>query len=210
MKKKKVGEYMESLIKKFFRSSLITSILLIVLGGLLFFKSEETLITISYIIGGVLFALGVMAFIRFVRNAKKEVNSELDIVYGVVTIILGYLTIKSPTTLASVIPIVLGVCIIISSATKLTYALELKRDKNQLWVMTLVVAIISAICGSALIINPFAGATAITQIVGAFIIVYAILDIVSTVTIKRNVTALTKAIQQNTIKDADIVAEEDK
>ena len=210
MKKKKVGEYMESLMKKFFRSSLITSILLIVLGGLLFFKSEETLITISYIIGGVLFALGVMAFIRFVRNAKKEVNSELDIVYGVVTIILGYLTIKSPTTLASVIPIVLGVCIIISSATKLTYALELKRDKNQLWVMTLVVAIISAICGSALIINPFAGATAITQIVGAFIIVYAILDIVSTVTIKRNVTALTKAIQQNTIKDADIVAEEDK
>ena len=201
---------MESLMKKFFRSSLITSILLIVLGGLLFFKSEETLITISYIIGGVLFALGVMAFIRFVRNAKKEVNSELDIVYGVVTIILGYLTIKSPTTLASVIPIVLGVCIIISSATKLTYALELKRDKNQLWVMTLVVAIISAICGSALIINPFAGATAITQIVGAFIIVYAILDIVSTVTIKRNVTALTKAIQQNTIKDADIVAEEDK
>ena len=76
--------------------------------------------------------------------------------------------------------------------------------------MTLIVAIISAICGAALIINPFAGASAITQIVGAFIIVYAILDITSTVTIKRNVTAITRAIQQNTIKDADIVEEEDK
>ncbi len=201
---------MENLMKKFFRSSIITSIFLIVLGGLLFFKSEETIITIAYIIGGALFALGVLALIRFVRYAKKEVNSELDIIYGVVTIILGYLIIKNPVSLASIIPIVLGVCIVISSATKLTYALELKRDKNQLWVMTLIVAIISAICGAALIINPFAGASAITQIVGAFIIVYAILDITSTVTIKRNVTAITRAIQQNTIKDADIVEEEDK
>lgn len=201
---------MENLMKKFFRSSIITSIFLIVLGGLLFFKSEETIITIAYIIGGALFALGVLALIRFVRYAKKEVNSELDIIYGTVTIILGYLIIMNPKSLASIIPIVLGVCIVISSATKLTYALELKRDKNQLWVMTLIVAIVSAICGAALIINPFAGASAITQIVGAFIIVYAILDITSTITIKRNVTAITRAIQQNTIKDADIVEEEEK
>ena len=48
----------------------------------------------------------------------------------------------------------------------------------------------------------------ITQIVGGFIIAYAVLDIVSTVTIKRNVTKLTKAIQ-NTVKDADIVQEEE-
>ncbi len=201
---------MESLMKKFFRSSIITSIFLIVLGGLLLFKSEETIVTIAYIIGGALFALGVVALIRFIRYAKQEVNSELDIIYGVVTIILGYLIITNPKTLASIIPIILGVCIVVSSATKLQYALELKRDKNQLWTMTLIVAIISAICGAALIINPFAGATMITQVVGGFIIAYALLDIISTLTIRKNVTSLTRAIQQNTIKDAEIVEEEDK
>ncbi|MBQ8132238.1 MAG: DUF308 domain-containing protein [Bacilli bacterium] len=200
---------METLMKKFFRSSLITSVFLMVLGGLLLFKSEETIITIAYIIGGALFALGVVALIRFIRYARKEVNSELDIIYGVVTIILGYLIIKNPKSLASIIPIVLGVSIVISSATKLQYALELKRDQNQLWTMTLIVAIISAICGAALIINPFAGAEMITQIVGGFIIAYAILDIVSTMTIKRNVTTLSRAIQQ-TVKEADIIEEEDK
>ena len=201
---------MESLMKKFFRSSIITSIFLIVLGGLLLFKSEETIVTIAYIIGGALFALGVVALIRFIRYAKQEVNSELDIIYGVVTIILGYLIITNPKTLASIIPIILGVCIVVSSATKLQYALELKRDKNQLWTMTLIVAIISAICGAALIINPFAGATMITQVVGGFIIAYALLDIISTLTIRKNVSSLTRAIQQNTIKDAEIVEEEDK
>lgn len=199
---------METLMKKFFRSSLITSIFLIVLGGLLLFKSEETIVTIAYIIGGALFALGVVALIRFIRYARKEVNSELDIIYGVVTIILGYLIIKNPKSLASIIPIVLGVSIVISSATKLQYALELKRDKNQLWTMTLIVAIISAICGAALIVNPFAGAEMITQIVGGFIIAYAVLDIISTMTIKRNVTTLSRAIKQ-TVKDADIIEEED-
>lgn len=196
---------MENLMKKFFRSSIVTSIFLIILGGLLIFKSGETIVTISYIIGGILMALGVLALIRFVREARHNTSSELDIIYGIVTIILGYLVISNPTYLGSIIPIVLGVSIIISSATKLQYALELRKDKNKIWKATLITALISAICGAALIFNPFKGAKMITQIVGIFIIIYAALDISSTIAIKRNVTAITKAI-----KEAEIVEEKEE
>ena len=146
---------MEKLMKKFFRSSIITSIILLTLGLLLIFQSEATIVTISYVIGGVLVALGVLAVIKFIQGTNKEGKSELDIVYGIVTVILGVLIIKNPEAIASIIPLILGVAIIISSATKLQYAIELKANNNKLWKVTMIVSIISTLCGVILIFNPF-------------------------------------------------------
>ncbi len=202
---------MNNLMNQFFRSSMITSIFLFVLGGLLLFKSEGTIVTISYVIGGILISLGVVAIIRYVLN-KKVKSSELDILYGIVTIILGVIIISNPKALASIIPIVLGVCIVLSSSAKLQYAFELKRDNNSLWIMTMVVSIVSTLCGIILIFNPFQGAKLITQVVGIFIMIYAVLDIISTITIKKNVKTFNNAIQrsvkeQNSIKDAEVIEE---
>ena len=196
---------MESL-KKFFRSSIVTSSILIVLGILLVFKSEFTIMAIAYITGAILIALGVIAFIRFIRSTNTQ-RSELDIIYGLVTIILGILVIKSHEAIASIIPFVIGVGIIISGSTKLLCAYELKNNENPQWKITMITSIVSVICGSILLFNPFKGAVVITQIVGLFIILYGILDIISTVTIKKNIEAVHQAIEGN-MKDADIVDEE--
>lgn len=199
---------MENLMKKFFRSSIITSIVLIVLGLLLIFQSEITILSISYILGGILIALGVLAIIKFIKNTNNLLKSELDIVYGVVTIILGILIIKNPEAIASIIPIILGISIIISSATKLQYAFELRANKNSLWKTTMVISIISTLCGIILLFNPFKGAVVFTKIIGIFIVIYAILDIISTTTIKKNVTIIHNAIDRN-ITDAEVLNEEE-
>lgn len=196
---------MESL-KKFFRSSIVTSSILIVLGILLVFQSEFTIMAIAYITGAILIALGVIAFIRFIKSTNTQ-RSELDIIYGLVTIILGILVIKSHEAIASIIPFVIGVGIIISGSTKLLCSYELKNNENPQWKITMITSIVSVICGSILLFNPFKGAVVITQIVGIFIILYGILDIISTVTIKKNVEAVHQAIEGN-MKDADIVDEE--
>jgi len=200
---------MEGLMKRFFTSSIITSIVLAILGVLLFFQSKVTIIAISYIIGAILIALGVVAIIRFAKLFKSTSRSELDIIYGTVTIILGALIVANPEVIASVIPFVIGLGIIVNSATKLQYAFELKSCKNDQWKITLLISIISTICGVVLIFNPFASAVLLTKIVGAFIVAYAILDIISTIMIKRNVVKIHKAIDGN-IKDAVIIDDEEK
>ena len=87
---------MEKLMQKFFRSSLVTSIVLMILGVLLILQSEVTIITISYIIGTLLIALGAIAIIKFVKNVNSITREDLDIVYGTVTIILGVIVIYNP------------------------------------------------------------------------------------------------------------------
>ena len=79
----------------------------------------------------------------------------MDIVYGIVTILLGILSIKNHETIASIIPFVLGIGIIISSSTKLQCAFELKSKNNPQWKMTMLVSIISVACGVILLFNPF-------------------------------------------------------
>lgn len=198
---------METLMKKFFRSSLISSIILMIIGVLLILQSEITIITISYLIGTLLIAMGAIAIIKFIKNINNVAREELDIFYGVVTIILGVIVVYNPEAIASIIPIIIGIGIIINSATKLQYAIELRESLNNQWKTTVVISIISAVCGVILICNPFKGAVVIMQIIGGFIVAYSILDIVSTITIKKNVAAIHNAIDGN-INDAEVVDEE--
>lgn len=185
---------MDKLMKRFFRSSLVSSITLFVLGFLIIFKSEVTIITIAYLIGSILVALGTLAIIQYIKNIEVSGKNDLDILYGVVTIILGLLVINNPKLIASILPIIIGVTIIINSATKLQYAFELKKENNQQWKTTMIISIISVICGVVLLFNPFKGAVVITQTIGIFMIVYSILDIISTAIIKRNVNYIRSEI----------------
>lgn len=198
---------MESLMKKFFRSSLITSIFLVALGLLLIFQSDAVIYSISYVLGGILIAIGVLAVIKFIQNTNNAQKSELDIVYGIVSVILGIIVINNPEAIASIIPIILGISIIISSATKLQYAFELKASGNNLWKTTMVISIISTLCGIVLLFNPFKAISSFTKVVGIFIVIYAILDMISTFTIKRNVKIFQKTIEEG-ISEAVVLKEE--
>lgn len=200
---------MEQMMSRIFKSSIMMSIVLMVLGILLIFHSEATIISISYIIGAILIAIGVLAILKYVKNSNKPKNESIDIVYGVIAIILGIVIIKHPTSIASFIPLIIGLGIIINSATKLQYAFELRKKSNKIWKSTMIISGISMFCGVILLFNPFEGAVILTKIIGGLILLYAILDIVSTLSIRKNVVRIHSAIEES-ITDAVIVEEETK
>lgn len=198
-------------MKNFFKSSIFTSIVLFVLGLLLIFESEATITTISYIIGAILMAAGTFAFVRYIRNNKIGFEtSELDVLYGIVTIVLGIIVVTNPHAIASIIPIVLGIAIIISSAIKIQYAFDLKNCDNDMWKTTMVIAIISTICGIVLLFNPFAGAVLIMRIVGIFILIYSVLDIISTLIIKKNVDEFKTIVEAEIIEETEDATSNDE
>lgn len=200
---------MDKITIGFFKSTILTSVILMILGLLLIFESETTIVSISYIIGTVLITIGALTIINFIRKYQNNIKGSLDIIYGTVTTILGILVITNPHAIASVIPFVVGIGIIVNSASKLQSALELKQTDNKLWKTTMIISIISAICGVILLFNPFAGAVLFTRIVGIFITIYAILDIISTITIRKNVNDIHNAIEASII-EADVIDDDTK
>jgi len=207
---------MESIMTKLLKASIWSSIALIVLGFLLIFYSEVTIISISYVIGGILIAIGVIALLKYISNINKDIKNEIDIVYGIGTIILGIIVISNPKAIASIIPFVLGILIVINSTAKIDYSFKLRKNKNNLWISTLVVALIALICGVLLIFNPFAGAKFITKVIGIILVVYAVLDIVSTIRISKELketfgkTKTEKKKLKDSVPEAEVVEDNTK
>ena len=201
---------MNNFMSKFFKTSVFSAIGLAILGILLVFESELTIVSISYVIGAILVAIGALAIINYINDMKKDVKNELDIVYGIGMAILGIIVISNPKGVASIIPFILGVLIIINSAAKLQYSLELKKDNNNLWNSTMILSLITLLCGILLVFNPFRGAEFITKVVGIILFIYAITDIISSLRIRKTVKNIQKVIENNTIKEADVIEDKTK
>lgn len=200
---------MKTLMNKIFKSSILGALALVVLGILLIFESEATIVTISYVIGGILVAIGVLALLKFYKEVKENDDTGMDLVYGIISIILGIVVISNPKAVASIIPIIMGLLIILNSGTKLQYSIELKKNNNNLWKSTMILSLISTLCGVLLIFNPFKGAAFLTKLIGFLILLYAILDIISTMAIKNTVKKIKTAINDG-IEDAKILEVKEK
>ena len=201
---------MNNFMSKFLKSSIISAIGLAILGILLVFESELTIVSISYVIGAILVAIGTIAILNFVNDMKKNVKNELNIVYGIGMVVLGIIVISNPKGVASIIPFILGILIIINSAAKLQYSLELKKDNNKLWNSTMIMALITLLCGLLLVFNPFSGAEFITKVVGVLLFIYAVTDIVSSLRIRKTVKNIQKVIENNTVKEAEVIEDKTK
>lgn len=152
---------------------LASSIVLLVLGILLVIVPGGIVTTIIRVFGFVILGLGVLSILNSVKT--KSQNS--DLIYGILIGILGLVFISNPGVIASIIPFVLGVWIIVKSLFKLQLVASLKRSNSPEYIKPLVVNIITLIIGLVLIFNPFKGAEALIRIIGGFMIVYALLDI---------------------------------
>lgn len=179
---------MKDTINKMFMSSILSSAILIVIGLLLFIRPESTLSLISYTIGGILVIIGTNSLINYYRG--KEYVSKFELVYGVLGILGGLVLIINPKAIASLIPFILGIWIVISSLSKLKYSMELNSQKTRVGIISLAITILTLVLGIVLIFNPFEGAVFITKMIGLFLFIYAILDIVQSSIVKKNITTI--------------------
>ena len=187
-------------VKKTIWPSLISSGVILVLGLLLFFKSSVTLMGISYIFGGLIIAIGVLAIVRFISNNHSDISNQLNIIYGIICIISGIFFIEKPEIIGSIIPVVMGIGIIISSSLKIQQSFNLKSLNSSYFFWSFVTALLSLICGVVLLFNPFRGAVIITKVIGIFLVIYAILDICNTIVLKKSGVS----ISISTVNDKDI------
>lgn len=179
---------MKETINKMFISSILSSAVLLVIGLLLFIRPEGTLSLISYTIGGILVIIGTNSLINYYRG--KEYVSKFELVYGVLGVLGGFVLILNPKAIVSLIPFIIGVWIVISSLSKLKYAVELNSKKTRTGIISLAIIILTLVLGVVLIFNPFSGAVFITKMIGLFLFAYAILDIVQSSIIKRDIGAI--------------------
>ena len=205
-------EMLKDKLKNMYRTSLFFSIILFFVGLFLIMRAETTLNVISYIVGVMLILWGIIPVISFFSNKDKENanNSYLNsgFILGVFSLIIGVIVIINPKIIASIIPFVIGIWMIINGVTKLYYSLMLNKEQKATVAIGISLAIL--VCGIFLVANPFKGAEILTQIIGGSIMVYAVLDIVECFTLKKVMKGTAKPSSTTDIKVIEAQYEETK
>lgn len=175
--------------------SIISSIIFILLGIILVSHPETSLTIMSYTICILLVGNGVYQLIMGYHNVSLSLLDGFS--GGLLSIILGFLILMKPVTLAVVIPIAIGLWFIVSSSYKLRIAIILRSKNESIWLLLCVMSLLMMVCGVILIFNPLSGLIAITKIIGILIIIYSIIDIIEAVLIKKNINLLDSFFQED-------------
>lgn len=173
---------MEELFKKMMLPSIISSVVFLIVGVVIFINPETTLEIISIIVGCMIIGFGLIGILQYLAN-KETSSFKLNLLYVLTTVILGIIALYNYKIVASIIPVVIGVWICIDSFIKLRMAIGIKNMGISSWKYPLVMSIISLAIGIFLLFNPFGTAVLMTQIAAACIVIYSLIDIIQDYTI---------------------------
>ena len=99
------------------------------------------------------------------------------LVGGVITAGLGIFTLAKPQVVASFLPVVFGIFIVVDGVSRVGTAIDLAKRKGQKWWMLLLLSIVSVGLGVLLLLHPFDAAVSVVMLCGILLIVEGALNL---------------------------------
>lgn len=168
-------------------NSILTSIILIVIGLILIIAPDTTARTICYIAGGALAVTGAFSLIGYFSRPDMSGMYGSGLVTGVIEVLVGIFFVVRSDVIISIIPFIMGVCVTISGIGKLQNALNLKRMHYDSSTMLLALAVINVILGFVLMWNPFTAAKVLFIVIGAGLVYSGVTDLITTLYVSKKI-----------------------
>ena len=191
---------------------LIKSILFLIFGALIFAYPNQVVETAATILGIALIAYGTLTIFKNYYDAKNNSNTtSIALVVGIVSLIIGLLFIILNQSISQFIQYVLGAWILFVGIEKFITALTVNHKNQNAFITEIVIATLILLAGLYTILK----AHIEIQIVGVLMMVYAVLEIIDFITIKKTVkdveveTDNKKITKKENVKDAVIIEEKE-
>lgn len=156
---------------------MLMSIAYIVLGLMLLIMPETSLLWICYAFGVVVLITGIVCLIQYARIRGTGFTAPFMLVGGVITAGLGLFTLAKPQVVASFLPVVFGIFIVVDGCSRIGSAIDLAKRKGEKWWMLLLFSIVSIALGALLIWHPFGAAVSVVMLCGILLIVEGALNL---------------------------------
>ena len=139
---------MEKFLKKAGWTSIITSLVLAIIGMVMIYNPQTTMQFISTVLGVFFIVIGVIKLINyFVAKGNSSIFSN-DIALGIISILIGLVVIVYSSTIENLFRIMIGIWIIYSGFTRLTLSFKLKNVNERIWAFVLILSILMVIGGN--------------------------------------------------------------
>ncbi len=158
------------------------SCLMVLLGVVFLLWPGISLTILGVFLGMSILASGILNIYSYFKR-NQLIIFRFHLIYGILAIILGILTILNPFTFSQVITIFLGIWVAYLALNKIDLSLRLKKIKEKSWLILLMSAILEIFMSILIFINPFSN-LAIAEVAGAFLILCGILNCMDAVLTK--------------------------
>lgn len=189
-KKRSTIKYLESQFNLYMLANCAISLIMIILGLILYVNPEVAMKTVSWLIGIIFIVVGALSIYSYIKKDRITLLT-FNLIYGIISALVGLFIILNPFAIANILTVSLGIWLIISGGLKINYGVRLKTIKEQAWSLTLVVGIISILFGLMVILNPFSKLI-LVEVIGLFLVVYGIVDFVDVLLLKKRAKSFIK------------------
>ena len=156
---------------------MLLSIAYIIIGMMLLIMPQTRLLWICYAFGAVVLVTGIVCLIQYARIRGTGFTAPFMLVGGVITAGLGIFTLAKPQVVASFLPIVFGIFILVDGLSRVGTAIDLAKRKGQKWWMLLLLSVVSVALGVLLVLHPFDAAVSVVMVCGILLIVEGALNL---------------------------------
>lgn len=184
---------MKSFLQQWRNFSVATIAASVLLGLILLVFPEASIKYISIAFGAVLILIGVWGVIQYF--AKK--SGTLVMIMGVIVLVCGIIVCVKYRTIISIVELLFGIFLLCSGIVNFISSLQSSVRKTSSWWVTLILSVVSMAFGIISVIRPFAVSTTLVRFIGAGLLVYAVLDLISYIRFKKISRAVEDAVNRN-------------
>ena len=177
-------------INKLKRSAYFVSIIYIIIGLIMLLNPIFVRNAVNYIMGVFAILYGVIYIITMYQKKDSEVFSKFNLLGGILCVSFGLFLIFNPEVLFSLIPFCAGVIIFMDALTLVYQSISLKRLEINRWWINLIISLVFLIFSVYIMINAKDIPDLLIRIIGVFLIMDAITDLVITYIISKNIGKL--------------------
>lgn len=182
---------------------LISSILFLILGAIMYTKPDAVVIFTTYIIGGMFILIGIFKCVKNYLDVKKDNNtSSTEMVVGIVLTVIGIICIFLAGVIEALVRLVIGGWIIFRGINRLINSFYYDKKTSKFYV-SFVLSLILIGGGLYTILE----ANLAFKAMGFVLMIYAILEIISYIFNGREVTVVSvnKNNDSTKIMDAELI-----
>jgi len=156
--------------EQYSRNNVLLSILMVVLGILLFLWPGKTLVLAARIVGVALLAGAAVSFISWLRDRHRVGAGYAMLALALMCLAAGLVVLLAPKGLVALLPRLIGAAVALNGLLNLAQALELRRMGGAGWVSPLVMAVLTVLLGLFLVVHAIGAMKAAVMVIGGVLI----------------------------------------
>lgn len=161
--------------------SVITMIAGLITGVILIARPDQAVQLVCILFGATLILLGIGALISYFTRLKFTLLA----IVGVLCIIAGVIVCIKYESIVSAVIFIFGLFITISGIVDFISSLDARKNNLKSWVFSLVMSIGVTVLGVIVLVNPFDSAILLTRLLGLSLIIYAMLDLITFIQVRK-------------------------